>query len=384
MYERLRQVGVLRLVQAAVTAYEPARRHVGQHVLKQCAVHQVDVLLRVAAQVHVAEAAVRIALLREQRVEHEGIAPVGVQSRLRVRAAHLPQACRPRGRIRDRHGDGLRLVLRGEQQLVPGVLGVVQHRPAALPFLVIHVRHQRLIPCVGRFLRAVAAQHAAAGGQPSRQMRVTPLQCLRIREFRVEYPAAVLYVRHAGLPEQIQQVDLPDGDIPQPVVPGRIPEHAVHAGAALELVPPHVAPHLVEPVLLQDHGQDVRQHLGLRPVALLPRQTHRPGVTVAGVAVLAEDHVHQPAGGRLRSAAVPRADLFPVPQLPGLLRVDDPLFQLPLSRPAAGKLPLPPAHLFLPDGLSFAIFKHLFSPSSSSQVLLFNGFPLRGSCQPNG
>ena len=100
----------------------------------------------------------------------------------------------------------------------------------------------------------------------------------------------------------------------------------------------HQASEYVRPlelVLLEHHGQDLRQLPRLHAVALLAGQHRRLRIAVHGIRVLGEDAVHQPAAGRLGVSGVAALPVFlhllPVPHFPELLVVDDAALQMRLA-----------------------------------------------------
>ena len=329
-----RPVGVLVFVHRAVGADEEPGRGVGQRVFQDGLIHQVDLLLGALAQVDVAVAAGR-PLLREQHVEHEGVFPVVVPAPLghAGAAGHLPH-----------HGTAIfvrahqlrlgglnRVVLRGIQHRFPHVLAVLQYLSALHVGVIVPVHHQRLVAGVHRVVIEIAAQGKITPPQLALQLGILRQQLVVVHQLRGEEVGAVLNVRHARLPEQVQQIHPLHADVAQPAQLRAVPEHAVHGAAGLQLVPPGGGIRPLELVFLQHHRQNAAQPLSLLPVVRLTGQHRGSGIAVHGVGVLGQDAVHQPAAGGLGVAAVAALPLLfhllPVAQLPELLVVDDPLLQ---------------------------------------------------------
>ena len=141
----------------------------------------------------------------------------------------------------------------------------------------------------------------------------------------------LLDIRDAAFPEQVQNVHLADGDVPQPPGLAGVPEHAVDAGAGLQLVVVDLVIHLLEVGLLQHHREDGAKKLGLPPVPLLPGQDIGAGIIVHHVGVLVGDGVEKPAGGRLHLILSVAPHTLPVAQLVPLLVVHHPAFQIGLA-----------------------------------------------------
>ena len=118
----LGEVQQLLLVDVPVHAGEVARRCARHGVLDEGRLHEVDLRLRIPADVHEAVAA-GAALDGVERVEDVGEFPVVVEPRRR----HVGP------------------VLCGEEHMVPDVLAVVQHRPVPGPLPVVDVDDRRLV-----------------------------------------------------------------------------------------------------------------------------------------------------------------------------------------------------------------------------------------------
>ena len=309
MDEGLGKIGVLRLVHAPVGADEPPGGSGDEGVFHEGVVENVDGALGIPAQIHIAVAAVGIPLLGKQGVKDEGVFSVIVQAPV------------TEGRI----------VLRGKQHRFPGVLDVVQQSV----LFIVHIHHGGLVRGGDGIVVAVVAQGLIRDGLL--KLRPALAQPVGILQPHAEQILGILNVLHPRLPEQVENIHLFNGDVPQTAQPLRVPEHAVDPGAGLELVPPYIAPGLLEIVLPQHHRQNGAEHPGLGPIGLLPGQHDGLGIGVHRVGMLAQNGVDQPAGGRLDLPLPVGADALPVPQLPELLGLDDPLFKLPLSVPVPGQ-----------------------------------------------
>ena len=331
-------VGVLLLVHPVVSPLQPAgsgRRHAVGH---DGVVHQVDLPLGVLAQIHVAEAR-RGSLLREERVRKEGIKAVGIQA-----------------------AGAAGVVLRCVQDPVPHEFYVVQHRPAALPLLVVPVDDGALAGGVHAVVVEIAAGAEAAALQLPLQLRPALRQLPVVRQLHVEEIPAALQLRHPRLPEEIQRVHPGDGDVPQalPLLP--VPEDPVEGHPRLQLLPPVVGPDSRKVVLGQDHRHHPAQQPGLRLVVRRPGQAGGLRVGVHGVGVLGQQHVHQPGGLGSESRGALLRDVIPVAELPELLVLHDSPLQIGLSGLVAAEGLQGLADLFPPDGRGVVHVSHVRPP----------------------
>ena len=248
-----------------------------------------------------------------------------------------------------------RVVLAGKERLVHPAheLDVVQHRPPVRAVdLVVPVDHQALPAHVDALVVQVFLHVDGRAAHLPLVLGILPVQQILVHQLHHEEVPAVLQVRHPRLPEELEQVDAADADVPQAVFLALVPEHAVGRRAVLELLPPAVGVDLFVLVLLQDHRQHRAQNAGALLVALLPGQHHRGRVVVHGVRMLVDEGVKQPrARGPClaRSAFVP-ADHLPVPQLPPQLVLHHPVFQVGLPALVLGQRRLGLGQFFLPDG----------------------------------
>ncbi len=288
MHEIARPVGVLLLVDRAVRANEEPRPRGHQRALQDHLIQPVDVHLRLLAHVDVAEARGRIRL-HKLRVEHEGIQPVVV-----ISAQAVPL-----------------VVLRRVQKVPAHELRVVHHRAPAAPALVIPVHHHAALAGLRRGGQRAVRQRRAV--QPPPEKRPAVDQRLVGHALHVEHVPRGLQTAHARLPVQAQKLDLSNVDVAQPVRAVRVPEHAGHARAALELRPPYVGIHLLVFVQLHHHGQDGAERLRVGRVAFLARQHIRLRHVVHRVGVLVRDAVQKPRARGLRVAGI-APHRRPVPQ----------------------------------------------------------------------
>ena len=230
-----------------------------------------------------------------------------------------------------RHGH---VVFRGIEHRLPHKLAVLQDfSPAALR-VVVPVHHQRLSGRVHPVVVEIPAHGEVPAPELALQLRIRAQQRRVIHQLRAEKVFRILHIRHSRLPEQIQQIHPPDGDVPQPAELSSVPEHTVHRAPGLELVPPRRRVRPLELVLLQNHRQNPRQLRCLLAVARLAREHRRLRVAVHRVRVLREDAVDEPAARRLRIVRIAAPPLLfhllPVAQLPELLVVDDAPLELNL------------------------------------------------------
>ena len=139
-----------------------------------------------------------------------------------------------------------------------------------------------------------------------------------------EVPAA-LDVSNAALPEQVQDVHLPDGDVTQALHGIGIPQHGVDAGTAFQLVVTDLVVDLLKIVLLQNHRDDGAEDFGLLFVIGSPGQDIGAGKIVHGIGVLVGDAVKEPGGAGFHCLLGAGAHTLPVAQLEPLLVFNDPL-----------------------------------------------------------
>ena len=191
----------------------------GHHgVLQNVGAQLVDVQLRVLADGHIAEADGR-ALLRVHHVQHHRVHTVVIKAPLPV----------------------LRVVLAGVQQRGAHEFDVVQRRPAIRCLdLVIPVHHHALVAGVHVVVVDVLLHVHDLAFLLALQLRVLAVQQVVVHQVYNKQVPALLDVRDARLPKQLQQVDIPYLDVAQSIVLLRIPEDAVHRRAVLQLLPPVV------------------------------------------------------------------------------------------------------------------------------------------------
>ena len=307
MDEGLCHVGEFVFIHSSVAADEESRSGVRQRVLRDGLIQSVDICLRILAHVDVAEAR-RRAFHLKQRVKDK-----------RILSVIVPAAIRQ-----------IRVILRGVQHLVPHILAVVQHDSSAAALFVVPVHHSALVCGVHAVIVEILAHLASLAAELSHQLRILLLQQVVVHKCHLKQVPAVLDIFHARLPEQVQQIHPPDGNIPQSVELRLVPEDTVYPCAAFELVVPCIRVRLLEFVLLQDHRHDSRQHFRLGFVALLPRQDIGRRIVVHSIGVLVGDAVEQPAAGGLHWVVlIPH--LLPVPHLVPLLVFNDPALQIGLA-----------------------------------------------------
>ena len=304
----------------------------GHHgVLQDVGRELVDVELGILADGDVSEAH-RRSLLGKEHIQHHRVEAVVIPAPLPV----------------------VRVVLAGIEQGVPYEFYIVQYRLSGrAALLVIPVHHHALAAGVHRVVVDVLLDVDGPSAQVPLVLRVLLLQQLLVHQLREEQVAGLLDVGDARLPEQFEQVDLPDVDVAQAVLLLGVPKHTVGRRAVFELVPPVVRISLLIVVVLQQDGQDGGQRPCALLVAALPGEHHRLGVVVHGVGVLVEDGVEQPGGGGLRAfplfPLVP-ADGLPVAQLPPQLILHDARLQAGFPLLVAGEGVDGFGELLPPDG----------------------------------
>ena len=246
------------------------------HVFVHGVVHLVNGGLGVLHHINVSKAR-RAVLFPEQRVKHKGVFSVVIKATLGI----------------------LRVVLAGIQHHAVAVFAVMQHRlPALKGLFVIPVHHNAFVAGVNAVVVDVLC-HIHASARVPGHLRVSPFQLVIVHKAQAEQVRRVLNIFHARLPVQHQQVHAPDADLAKPAARLRVPEHALHAGAGLQLAPPCVAVHGLVVALLQHRGQDLGKRFCCFLVVLCPRQHVRFRVVVHGIGVLVGNAVEQPSAGRL-------------------------------------------------------------------------------------
>ena len=239
----------------------------------------------------------------------------------------------------------LRIVLAGIQQGRTHEFDIVQRRPAVRRLdLVIPVHYHALVAGVHAVVVDILFNVHDFTLLLALQLRIFAVQQVVVHQIDNKQVPTLLDVCDARLPEQIQQVDVPDLDVPQTVVLPAIPEHAVGRRAVLQLLPPVVRVNLLKVVILLHHRQYLTQRLGALLVALFPWKHHRLRVVVHGVGVFVLDGVKEPRGRGLRlrkrghflaagvnALGLALANALPVPQLPPQFVVDDAVFQAALA-----------------------------------------------------
>ena len=197
---------------------------------------------------------------------------------------------------------------------------------------VVPVHDSALVARVDGIVVDVLGQLHRRAAELVRELRVILFEDVVVLERDVEQVLAALNVRDAGLPEQIDKVRVHDVDVSEPVVLGRVPEDAVHAGPALDFVVLLVVVGSLEAALVQNNRDDRRKDLRLVLVTLLPRQDVRGREVVHCVGVFVGNAVQKPCARRLHlpvivcgSHALPLAELVP------LFVVDEALLQVVLS-----------------------------------------------------
>ena len=276
MHDVLAKVGQLFFVHTRCVAQHITGLCSQFHVFVHGVVHLVNGGLGVLHHINVSKAR-RAVLFPEQRVKHKGVFSVVIKATLGI----------------------LRVVLAGIQHHAVAVFAVMQHRlPALKGLFVIPVHHNAFVAGVNAVVVDVLCHIHAAARVPG-HLRVSPFQLVIVHKAQAEQVRRVLNIFHARLPVQHQQVHAPDADLAKPAARLRVPEHALHAGAGLQLAPPCVAVHGLVVALLQHRGQDLGKRFCCFLVVLCPRQHVRFRVVVHGIGVLVGNAVEQPSAGRL-------------------------------------------------------------------------------------
>ena len=278
-------------------------------VLVHGMVHLVDGGLGVLHHVDVPKPR-RAVLFHEQRVEHERIQPVVVESPVGI----------------------LRVVFAGVEHHPIAELAVVQQRfPFGPGLLVVPVHHHALVGGVDVLVVHVLCHFQCAAGVAV-QLGPPGFQLVVVFQSQAEQVRRFLHVHHARLPVQHQDVHALDGDVSQAAALCRVPEHALHAGALLELAPPGVAVGLLVVGLFQHHRQHLRKDLRRLLIVRRSGQYVRFRVVVHRVGVFIRDGVEQPPArrGRLTLHHLVLV-ILPVPHPEPQLVVHDPGVQRRLA-----------------------------------------------------
>ena len=247
-----------------------------------------------------------------------------------------------------------RVVLAGIQHHPVAVFAVVQHRlPAWQSLLVVPVHHHALVAGVHAVIVDVLC-HVQTVARVPLHLRILAFQLVVVRKAQAEQVRAVLHILHARLPVQHQDVDAFDADLAKAPSRRRVPEHALHAGACLQLPPPCVAVRGLIVALFQHRGQDLREHLCGLLVVRCARQHVRLRVVVHRVGVLVCNAVEQPPARR-RGLALHHLVLvvLPVSHPEPQLVLDDALVQRGLARLVLLQQVVGLAHLVLTDRVRF-------------------------------
>ena len=303
MDEWFRPVCKLVLVDSAVALDEKSRRACDDCVLHHGLVDGVNVALHIPPDVDVSVSR-RRSVYRVERIQHEGIFPVVIQ------AVHLPR------------------VLRGVDHFFPNKLAVVQDLPVPVPNVVVPVHHHALPVHGYAVVFSILVRLEVGAFQFPLQLRILLLHALAVHNLHVKQVLTVLNVLASRLPEQVQQADVLDVDVPDAAQLRLVPAHMVGRRAFLHFLPLGAVVGVLKMVDLQHRRNDVAQHLCLGLVLLHPRQDHRLRKRVHCVRVFADNAVPKPGRGALPPGCALRSPLrfdhFPVPQFPPLLGVDDP------------------------------------------------------------
>ena len=328
-----------------------------QDVLIHRMVHPVDGGLALLHHINVSEAR-RAVLLHEQRVEHERILAVVIESAPGQR----------------------RVVLAGVEHHPVAELAVVQQHPAlGVRLFVVPIHHDALF---GGVQPAVVEEpgHIQHTGAVALELGPAGLQLSGVLHPQREKVRRCLDILHARLPVEHEQIHGPDGDLAQAAVRFRVPEDALDAGALLELAPPGVAVHLLVIGLFQHHRQDAGKHPRSLFVVCRAGQHVRGRVVVHRIGVFVGDGVEQPPAGRLGLALHHRIlIIFPVPHPEPQFVVHQPFVERRLACLVLLQNSRRLGDLFRPDGQFFTFKFHSFSFPDPLSYLFARGSPTRGA-----
>ena len=146
--------------------------------------------------------------------------------------------------------------LAGIQAGFVAVFAIVQHRPPADVLLVVPVDDDRLVRGINAVIRLVFVDGYLCAVQMSLQLRIRLLQLLLVLKRDKENIAAILNVVDPRLPDQVQDIDLLDVNVPQPVQLVAVPENAVGPRPFLHLLPMVTVVTNIEPDHLDTYGGD--------------------------------------------------------------------------------------------------------------------------------
>ena len=305
-------VRVFSLVHRPVGADKMSGPGIGQQILQNGLVAPVHIFLGGFGHIDVAEAAGGTGTA-EHHVHNKGVAAVVIPASLGI----------------------FRLIFRGEQHRLPHKLAVVEHLSAPHLLFVVPVDDGGFVRGIHPILVYIPVSRLGAAGKLALQHGVALQQQIVVPEPQVKDVAALLQIRHAVFPEEVQQVNPLNAHISQAVQLFRIPEDTVDAGAGLQLVVHHPVVGFLKVLLLQNHRQDAFQSFRRFPVPFLPGQHGGDRVVVHGLGMLIGDGVEEPAGGGLHLAALTPAHTLPVPHPVPLLVFNHPPFQVGLALPVA-------------------------------------------------
>ena len=327
-----------------------------QHIFIHGVVHLVDGRLALLHHVDVAKSR-RAVLFHEQRVEHERILAVIVESASGQR----------------------RVVLAGIEHNAVAEFAVVEQDPAVLVRLfIVPVHHHAFFAGVQPAV-VEKARHIQHAGAVSLELGPALFQLFGVLHAQGEEVRRGLNVIHARFPIEHQQIHRADGDLAHAAALFRVPEHALDAGPVLELPPPSVAVDLLIIGLFQHHRQDARQRLcGLFIVRRAGQDVGR-GIVVHSIRVLVGDGVEQPSAGRLRLALHHWVlVIFPVSHPEPQFVVHQPFVQCGLARLVFLQGRRRFRDLFRPDGRPFFVKVQFHSSFPFSQDIFVP--PCRALC----
>ena len=133
----------------------------------------------------------------------------------------------------------IRVILRGEERFVLSCheFAVMQDGLAVLPALfIVPVHHGALAVGVNRVVVDVARHVYGRIGKAVFELRVVVFQNVVVLKGDVEHVPALLNIRDARFPKQVNQIHAGDINVAEAVVLACVPKDAVHTGAALDLV----------------------------------------------------------------------------------------------------------------------------------------------------
>ena len=286
IHKGIAQVQELRSIDATVLALVVPGDGTHLGILNEAGVQQVDDRLGIPANIHIAIAA--------------GATLNGIKGikYIRILAVVIKAGNGHRRLLLTGHTihHRLYLVLGSIDDLIAHISAVLQSVSAVHELVVVDLNDRVLVLHVHMVIVKELGTHEGLTLQVVLQVGVELLKHILVAKFSMEEVTAALDILDTGLPVDVQQINTLHADVTQAVELALIPNNLVDTGAGLQLLPHSIRIGCFVLVLLQDAGDNGREHHGLSAVGLLPGQNIRLRVCRHGVRMLADDDIVQPAG----------------------------------------------------------------------------------------